>query len=326
MLNFEPVDRLPVIEWASWWHLTVERWRTEGLPPQLVDQGDIRDFLGLDPYRQIWVRTNKPGLPFKPGENAGAIDDEADYERIMPWLYPDPPFDPAPVLNWAERSRRGELVVWFTLDGFFWGPRRLLGIERHLYAFYDQAELLHRINRDLLAFNLRAIDALCKLVQPEFMTFAEDMAYNHGPMLSRELFDTFLAPYYRQIVPELKRRGIVVLVDSDGYMADMVPWLESVGIEGVLPWERMAGNDVAEIRRRHPRFRMIGGFDKLVMKQGDDAIRAEFERLLPVMRTGGFIPSVDHQTPPDVSLDQYRRYVAMLHEYARRACTQPLAT
>jgi hypothetical protein len=34
-------------------------------------------------------------------------------------------------------------------------------------------------------------------------------------------------------------------------------------------------------------------------------MRAEFERLRPLMSTGNFIPSVDHQTPPDVSLNQY---------------------
>ena len=34
------------------------------------------------------------------------------------------------------------------------------------------------------------------------------------------------------------------------------------------------------------------------------------------MRTGGFIPSVDHQTPPSVSLEEYRCYLRLLEEYA----------
>ncbi|NLZ90238.1 MAG: hypothetical protein GX916_12145, partial [Clostridiales bacterium] len=46
---------------------------------------------------------------------------------------------------------------------------------------------------------------------------------------------------------------------------------------------------------------------------------AEFERLLPAMRKGGFIASVDHQTPPGVSLDQYRTYIKLLNEYAVKA-------
>ena len=62
---------------------------------------------------------------------------------------------------------------------------------------------------------------------------------------------------------------------------------------------------------------MVGHFDKMVMNRGEAAIRGEFERLLPLMRTGGFIPSVDHQTPPGVSLDQYRVYLRLLEEYTK---------
>ncbi|MBC7185623.1 MAG: hypothetical protein H5U38_01170, partial [Calditrichaeota bacterium] len=100
---------------------------------------------------------------------------------------------------------------------------------------------------------------------------------------------------------------------------ELIPWLEEVGIEGIAPLERMAGVDVVKIRQRHPRFKLIGAFDKLVLDKGPEAIRAEFERLLPVMRQGGFIPSVDHQTPPHVSLQQYREYLSLLREYCSKA-------
>jgi len=39
-----------------------------------------------------------------------------------------------------------------------------------------------------------------------------------------------------------------------------------------------------------------------------------------VMRTGRFIPSVDHQTPPAVSIPDYRLYLRLLREYAEQAC------
>jgi hypothetical protein len=61
----------------------------------------------------------------------------------------------------------------------------------------------------------------------------------------------------------------------------------------------------------------VGHFDKMVMDRGEAAMRAEFERLVPLIRSGGFIPSVDHQTPPGVSLDQYRLYLRLLEEYTR---------
>ena len=87
-------------------------------------------------------------------------------------------------------------------------------------------------------------------------------------------------------------------MDTDGDVTRLVPWLEEVGIAGVLPLERQAGVDGLKLRTQFPRLRMIGHYDKMVMNRGEAAIRAEFERIRPLMKTGGFIPSVDHQTPP----------------------------
>ena len=99
----------------------------------------------------------------------------------------------------------------------------------------------------------------------------------------------------------------------------MVPWLQSVGLEGILPLECQAGVNIPRLRTLVPDFILIGGFDKMVMKNGEEAMRAEFERILPVMKSGRYVPGVDHQTPPDVSLENYHIYVRLLHEYARRA-------
>jgi len=96
-----------------------------------------------------------------------------------------------------------------------------------------------------------------------------------------------------------------------------VPWIEEVGIAGVLPLERQAGVDGMRLREQFPALRMIGHYDKMIMNRGEAAVRGEFERLRPLMRTGGFIPSVDHQTPPGVSMEQYRVYLRLLAEYAR---------
>jgi hypothetical protein len=57
------------------------------------------------------------------------------------------------------------------------------------------------------------------------------------------------------------------------------------------------------------------------MTRGEAALRAEFERLLPVARRGGFIIGCDHQTPPGVSYDQYRLYLRLFREYAEKAGT-----
>ena len=320
LMDFKPVDRLPMVEWASWWNQTIERWQGEGLPAEMRDPHTIRRWFGLDSYRQEWLRPRGAGFPPPAHHGAGVLNNETEYEALLPTLYTNH-FNLDAWRVWAEEQARGETVTWITLEGYFWFPRTLLGIENHLYAFYDQPELMHRMNQDLTDYNLRMLDELCEVCTPDFMTFGEDMSYNHGPMLSKDLFDEFMLPYYRQLVPELRKRGILAIIDSDGDITESVPWFEEAGLDGILPLERQSGVDLAVIRERHPRMRFIGHFDKMIMHQGEAALRAEFERLMPVARQGGFIISVDHQTPPGVSLEDYRLYLHLFQEYAQSCGT-----
>jgi hypothetical protein len=322
VMRFEPFDRLPLVEWAAWWDKTIERWHGEGLPSSVTDRYDLYRHLGLELYWQDWIQTRRADCPHAESHGASLIQSMADYERIRPQLFPDVAEAGerwARWTKWAQLQQRGEAVLWFTLEGFFWFPRTLFGIEPHLYAFYDQPELMHRINADLAAWQSRIIEKICSICTPDFMTFAEDMSYNNGPMLSKPQFDEFLKPYYARIVPLLKPRGILSIVDSDGDMTIPAHWYEEAGIDGILPLERQAGVDIARLRAEHPRMRFIGHFDKMTMHRGEAALRAEFDRLLPTAAKGGFLISVDHQTPPGVSYLEYQRYLALFREYAERA-------
>ncbi|MFI5357494.1 MAG: uroporphyrinogen decarboxylase family protein [Opitutales bacterium] len=318
-LNFEKCDdRLPLVEWAAWWHLTVERWKTEGLPPEVTWDESLR-FFDLDPL--VLIGSGAGPDDILPAGVVREVTDEASYEALRPFLYTEAAIAAAveQARTWQARHERGEIAIRVWLDGYFWFPRKLFGIEEHLLAFYDQPALMHRMNSDLADYNIRVIEAICTVLTPEMVGFAEDMSYNHGPMLSRACFNEFLLPYYRHTVPAIKALGVKVLVDTDGDVTTMIPWLMAAGIEGVYPLEHQAGVDVAELRRRHPKLIMMGGYDKMVMSQGEAPMRAEFERLLPVMRSGGFIPSVDHQTPPEVSLANFQIYMRLFREYCARA-------
>jgi len=323
VMSFQPVDRLPLMEWATWGDKTIDRWHGEGLPAACRTVPEIDRYFDLDPHKQFWFRVMAPGAPPRKGEDGathgigelGWVENDDDYEALKPWLYPPVDDMVAEMRPWIAKQQRGEAVVWITLSGFFWYPRTLFGIMPHMYAFFDHPELMHRMNQDLADHSRMILEILADEGVPTFMTFAEDFSYNHGPMLSRQLFDTFLAPYYRQLIPLVRELGIIPVVDSDGDISEVVPWLADVGIDGILPLERQAGVDGNALRERYPELQVIGHFDKMTMTRGEEAMRQEFERLLPLMRSGGFIPSVDHQTPPGVSLESYRVYLELLREY-----------
>jgi hypothetical protein len=315
VMDFQPVDRLPRWEWAMWWDETISNWRRQGLGTELESVFEIAEHFDLDPYQQFWFSTTDDTIDAVQHHVEGIVSNMDDYLRLRPKFFPDHSGAIESMRPWAERQASGEVVVWITLEGYFWFPRTLMGFTKISLAFYDQPELIHRINQDLTDFNLQILDRVEKTCIPTFVTIAEDMSYNHGPMISEAHFDEFIAPYYRQIIPRLQHWNAPAVVDTDGDVTQMVPWLMREGIDGVLPLERQAGVDGMAIRRQFPEFRMIGHFNKMVMDKGEQAIRDEFGRLMPLMKSGGFIPSVDHQTPPNVTIEQYRLYRRLLDEY-----------
>lgn len=318
-MNFMPFDRLPILEWAGWWDKTIERWHTEGLPESINDRYALCEHFGLDVYKQDWFGIMGPGCPSPKSHGSGIMESDADYDRILPHLYPKKSVGENQWRQWAVEQQSGNVVLWFTVEGFFWFPRQLMGIERHLYAFYDQPELIHRINSDLAEWMLLAINQVGAICKPDFMTFAEDMSYNNGSMLSKDLFDEFMRPYYDRVLPALRKHGIMPIIDSDGDISTPASWFEEAGLDGILPLERQAGVDIASLRTSHPKMRFIGHFDKMTMDKGEARMRAEFERLLPTAAKGGFLIGCDHQTPPGVSYENYLIYINLFREYAKKA-------
>ena len=317
----EAIDRLPALEWAPWWHLTVDRWHGEGLPADCVSVDDIQGFFGLDRCLQTcaWPRT--VATPQPAGHGLGIMADERDYEeKVLPTLFPDPAGQLSDDrVRWLQSTRaRGDTLHFFTVEGSFWYPRTMFGIEPHLYSFYDYPELYKRMVNDYADWLCRLFPVIFGKFRFDFMSFAEDMSYNNGPMISKELFDEFIAPFYRRVIPIVHSYGIPVFIDSDGDITMAVDWYASVGADGMFPLERQAGVDVSTYLGKQPQMAFLGHFDKMCMKRGEAAMRAEFERILPSMRRGKVIASVDHQTPPDVSIENYRVYVRLLHEYAAK--------
>ena len=317
------IDCAPAIEIAIWWDKTIRYWEEEGLPKGMNGE-ELFDYFELDNNTQFWFPTVDERCPRRPSANSVPIiiEDEDDYKRLRQYFLPEDAVERMlkKIQKTIPKYEKGETIVWYTLEGFFWFPRILFGDEAQLYAFYDYPELYHKICEDLLEWQIKQIDKFAQYMKADFMTIAEDMSYNHGSMISKILFDEFMLPYYKRLIPEIKKYGTKVFVDSDGKVDDLIPWFMEAGVDGILPLERQAGVDLVEYRKNYPDFLFIGGFDKMCLLQGKTEIKKEFERLLPVIESGKYMVSVDHQTPPGTTIDNYRYYVQLLKEYNRRAC------
>ena len=90
----------------------------------------------------------------------------------------------------------------------------------------------------------------------------------------------------------------------------MIPLLMDGGIDTIWPVERASNVSPQEWRRRFGRgLRIWGGVDKRVLSLGPAAIREHLREFIPLIEEGGFIPTIDHTVPPDVSWDNFRSYM-----------------
>ena len=346
-MGFQDVDRIPLME-VGVWDESLERWHHEGLPKWVVSLRHLEDYLQLDrSWNANWLPiSNGVHPPFEPEvleetetdqvvrDGTGAIyrqqkhhktipqyihfpvENEADYEQLLPRLdgrdprrYPDD-FDEE--LHW--RRARGE-IIGVSFPSFFGFPRGLMGLENWCVAFYDQPQLVRRIIADRLQFARDAYSRVLSAGALDFVQVWEDMAYKTSSLISPDLVREFMQPAYEELVSFLREGGVkLIMVDSDGRVGELLPvWLEA-GMDGCHPCEIAAGSDPVELRSRFPGCRLSGGMDKRAIASGRDGVDAELSRVEGVVREGGYIPSLDHFVPPDVSYDTYQYYVERRRE------------
>lgn len=222
--------------------------------------------------------------------------------------------------KYAEGHEKGEFSIRFRASGFFWTSRTLLGVEEQLIAFYEMPELLHEINDFVLEKYMEYFDKIFNVIQPEVILFEEDLSGANGPMISPEMFEEFVGAYYKKLIPFLKEKGVKnVFVDTDGDFRILIPNFLNAGVDGFLPMDVNAGMDIVEVRKEFPHVKFIGAFNKLAIACGKEAIDKEFERIMPVIRQGGYIPGADHQVAPSTAFEDYLYYLEKLKDAMKYA-------
>lgn len=230
------------------------------------------------------------------------------------------PVDWPKILSRLGRSSRPSTLLdrHFGSFGYYSMLRDWMGTEGLSYMLYDDPDLVHEC-LEFLTTHITGEWLARPLREARFDLFYihEDMAGRNGPLLSPGMFREFLLPHYRRFVEFLKGCGVSnVVVDTDGEFEMLIPAFLEAGVEGFGPVERAAGMDPVSLREKYGKaFFMIGGIDKRVLCDGEQAVRRELQRIVPpLLRDGGFIPTIDHSIPPDVPLRSFLKYLELKRE------------
>ncbi len=347
---FESPDRPFRWETLGFWDETLERWHGEGLPPEInelvsaylyfeedtqlpmiIGDADQPGFWPLfeeeviEQTDEYVIKRDSAGSTVKvlasgastiPAWLSSPVTGPESWEEVRQRLDPATPGRLDAVLWLLDLPGADEWPLMVYTTGLFGTHRMLLGFNALVLAYRRQPDLLHEMARHWVDFWKGVISSIAQRRVPDGVYLWEDMCYRNGPMISPRAFETFMSPYYEELVGYLRNElGVkVVCVDTDGDCTLLVPLFVKAGVNMILPWEVQAGMDVLEIRRRWPRdFLICGGIDKRALYTDRRAIDEEVTRVVPTMlRQGGYIPAIDHLVPPEVSLDNWRYFLELV--------------
>ena len=275
----------------------------------------VQDFAGRE---VLMFQDQRSG--FMPEYLDHPVKDMKSWEEQIKWrLDPSSPerlAAVAPRMEAAvEKAKQGYFMVQRVIGGYMY-LRSLIGPEDLLYMFFDDPDLIHACMQQWLELNDAIIAEHQKVVSFDEVFFGEDICYNNGPLISPDMIEEFLMPYYKQLVDNMRarqldpNRTLHMQLDTDGKCMPVIDLYQKwIGMDVMSPFEVASGCDVVQVGKDYPELIMVHGIDKRILAKSKEAIDAELERIIPVMKArGGYIPACDHGVPAEVSLENYLHY------------------
>lgn len=328
-------------DWLRAGHLPAEFQRPDGLIPDRL----VEEYFGVEQFETFDARVG--AFPLRPHEIIEQTEDRITYRdglgvirreqasgtRTIPHFVAFPIRDrqsweafrdefldidhPARIIPEEElaakegmsRTTTNPVSVYF--GSFIGWVRDWVGFEQLAFMSVDDPDLLEEMVAHLATMLLALLPPVLERGRFDAAAGWEDICFNSGPILNPRFFAERIMPHMRPVMRLLRQHGIdVIWTDCDGNILKLIPlWLD-VGLNCMFPLEVNPGNDPVALKKEYGRDLLIrGGFDKLVLHEGREAILAELKRLEPAVAEGGFIPHIDHRCPGQVSFDTYCYYI-----------------
>ena len=246
------------------------------------------------------------------------VRDRASFEAIKKRYDPHSPLRYPEYWEDTKRCLAGRDYPLALTDngsfGLFSFLRRLMGTELACTVFYDDPSLAYEMLDFLTDYLIELIRRAVEDIETDFFNYFEDFAYNAGPLIGPNIFREFLLPRYRRINDFLRAHGVRhIWLDSDGNTERLIPLFIEAGITCHWPLERAAGMDPLKLRATYGHdLALVGGIDKRALARGRRAIEEElYSRVPQLVEDGGYLPTVDHTVPPDVSYADFMYYLEL---------------
>lgn len=273
-----------------------------------------------DPWGCVW-QTADDGITGS--VHAHPLQDWTGFDR---YAAPDPnttdgtyPVDWQKVRARVMRQKKNDDLVCGSLahGHSFLRLQDIRGYENLLLDMLDGEPCLSRLIEMVEEFNYRYVMTWMEL-EPDIMSYPEDLGMQVGPMLSRDLFCRYIKPVYRRLMKPARDRGCIVHMHSDGDIRALVDDLIEGGVEIInlqdlvngIDWiaGKFAGRICVELDIDRQRVTARG-----TPRQIDDLILEEVRKL--GSKQGGLM--MIYGLYPGVPLTNAKALMDAMEKYAR---------
>lgn len=276
---------------------------------------------GIQLYRNHYgvIELHKPGVVSIPAEVGHTLVDRASWEKeFLPRLQYS-----IDRINYEAFSKLGapeerEIPMGFHIGSLFGKIRDWMGVENVSYLYADDEPLYDEIINTLgnLIYDCTKT-ALETGVKFDYAHYWEDICFKNGPLVIPQVFREKVGPHYKRINDLLHQYGIdIISLDCDGWIDTLLPiWLEN-GVNTMFPIEVGTWNaSIKPWREQYGReLRGVGGMNKTVFAHDFAAVDAEVDRLVELVKLGGYIPCPDHRIAPDAKWENVQYYCEQMHK------------
>jgi len=339
-LRHEEPDRVPIHD--SPWLSTISRWQKEGLPAEIP----VEEYFD---YEMVLFKADlTPRFPIKVIERTDEFIVETTPFGGVRRNFRDYSTTPE-VIEWPVKSRPDwdqikerltpdyTRVDWVTDlanfqrahgAGTFICYCGAVGYDRFQSYVKSEQLLMLMITepdwaRDMFTTHARLAIQMAEMMMSNGFAFDgaflyDDMGYRNSSLFSPKTYRDVLFDSHKMLNDFFHSNNMPVILHSCGRVKGLIPDLIDAGFDCLQPLEVKAGMDLAELKGKYgDRIALMGGIDVRAMADPhpnviEDEIRRKFEVAKP---GGGYIYHSDHSVPKNVSLEQYKRTIALTHKH-----------
>ena len=240
-------------------------------------------------------------------DNSGVIEDWDEELDLLLNDFPSPDY-PGLIPDAPPRDGRYRMGHWF----FFFFERfwSLRSMEDALTDFYLYPEAVHALFQKMADFYIRAITRAKEELDIDAIFTSDDLGTQTSTFFSLDIFDTFFAPYYRQVIDRIHELGMHFWLHTCGNVETFIPRYVDLGVDVLHPIQKYTMDEGHIAQTYGDKLCIWSGFDvqRIIPYGAPEDVRREVRFLIDTYDRpdGRFMLTLGNGATPDTPVESLR--------------------